>query len=123
MKQFRKLILAAALTTAVSGCSVVDWMVYKIDIPQGNFVEQVQIEKLRVGMTREQVEFVLGRPVLRDSFGDDTWYYVYQFKNGRTNELTRKELLVNFVDDVVNTVEGDYELSEAFDTPLDTGRP
>ncbi|GAA5186271.1 outer membrane protein assembly factor BamE [Ferrimonas gelatinilytica] len=123
MKQFRTLVLAATLTTAVSGCSVFDWMVYKIDIPQGNFIEQVQVDKLRVGMTPEQVEFVLGRPVLRDSFASDTWYYVYQFKNGRTNELTRKELVVNFTDGKVSTLKGDYEVGDDFYTPLDAGRP
>ncbi|SHH73277.1 outer membrane protein assembly factor BamE [Ferrimonas marina] len=123
MKQFRTLVLAAALSTGMAGCSVFDWMVYKIDIPQGNFIEQVQVEKLRIGMTREQVEFVLGRPVLRDSFASNKWYYVYQFKNGRTNELTRRELVVRFEDDVVAEVEGDYNLSDEFMTPLDAGRP
>ncbi len=123
MKQFRTLVLAATLTTAVSGCSVFDWMVYKIDIPQGNFIEQVQVDKLRVGMTPEQVEFVLGRPVLRDSFASDTWYYVYQFKNGRTNELTRKELVVKFADGKVSALEGDYELGDNFYTPLESGHP
>ncbi|MBY5921839.1 outer membrane protein assembly factor BamE [Ferrimonas balearica] len=123
MKQFRMLMVAAALSAGVTGCSVFDWMVYKIDIPQGNFIEQNQVEKLRIGMNREQVEFVLGRPVLRDSFASDTWYYVYQFKNGRTNELTRKELVVRFTDDAVVSIEGDYELSAEFYTPLQSGRP
>lgn len=116
-------MVAAALSAGVTGCSVFDWMVYKIDIPQGNFIEQNQVEKLRIGMNREQVEFVLGRPVLRDSFASDTWYYVYQFKNGRTNELTRKELVVHFADDAVVSIEGDYELSAEFHTPLQSGRP
>ncbi|ADN77108.1 SmpA/OmlA domain protein [Ferrimonas balearica DSM 9799] len=123
MKQFRMLMVAAALSAGVTGCSVFDWMVYKIDIPQGNFIEQNQVEKLRIGMNREQVEFVLGRPVLRDSFASDTWYYVYQFKNGRTNELTRKELVVHFADDAVVSVDGDYTLSDNFNTPLQGGRP
>ncbi|MBW3139897.1 outer membrane protein assembly factor BamE [Ferrimonas balearica] len=123
MKQFRMLMVAAALSAGVTGCSVFDWMVYKIDIPQGNFIEQNQVEKLRIGMNREQVEFVLGRPVLRDSFASDTWYYVYQFKNGRTNELTRKELVVHFADDAVVSVDGDYTLSDSFNTPLQGGRP
>jgi len=116
-------MVAAALSAGVTGCSVFDWMVYKIDIPQGNFIEQNQVEKLRIGMNREQVEFVLGRPVLRDSFASDTWYYVYQFKNGRTNELTRKELVVHFADDAVVSVDGDYPLSDNFNTPLQGGRP
>lgn len=123
MKQC-KIWLAAALTAAtLSGCSVFDSLVYKIDIPQGNFIEQSQVEKLRVAMTREQVEFILGRPVLRDSFAGNTWYYVYQFKNGRTNEITRKELIIKFEQDKVASVSGDYTLSEQFDTPLSVSGP
>ncbi len=123
MKQC-KIWLAAALTAAtLSGCSVFDSLVYKIDIPQGNFIEQSQVEKLRVAMTREQVEFILGRPVLRDSFADNTWYYVYQFKSGRTNEITRKELVIKFEQDKVASVSGDYTLSELFDTPLSVSGP
>ena len=54
-----KHLIAAALTAlTLSGCS----LVYRIDIPQGNYVEQKQVDKLRQGMTREQVEFVLGSP-------------------------------------------------------------
>ena len=123
MKQC-KIWLAAALTAAtLSGCSVFDRLVYKIDIPQGNFIEQSQVEKLRVAMTREQVEFILGRPVLRDSFADNTWYYVYQFKSGRTNEITRKELIIKFEQDKVASVSGDYTLSDQFDTPLSVSGP
>ncbi|BDY03821.1 hypothetical protein F0521_08620 [Ferrimonas sp. YFM] len=123
MKQC-KIWLAAALTAAtLSGCSVFDSLVYKIDIPQGNFIEQSQVEKLRVAMTREQVEFILGRPVLRDSFADNTWYYVYQFKSGRTNEITRKELIIKFEQDKVASVSGDYTLSDQFDTPLSVSGP
>ncbi len=57
-----KHLIAAALTAlTLSGCS----LVYRIDIPQGNYVEQKQVDKLRQGMTREQVEFVLGSAMLR----------------------------------------------------------
>ncbi|TKB49304.1 outer membrane protein assembly factor BamE [Ferrimonas sediminicola] len=123
MKQC-KIWLAAALTAAtLSGCSVFDKLVYKIDIPQGNFIEQTQVEKLRIEMSREQVEFILGRPVLRDSFADDTWYYVYQFKSGRSGEITRKELIIKFDQNRVASVTGDYTLSEQFDTPLSTSAP
>ncbi|WP_298441252.1 outer membrane protein assembly factor BamE [uncultured Ferrimonas sp.] len=120
MKQFRNLMLAATLATGLAGCAQFEWLVYKIDVPQGNFIEQTQVEKLRVEMSREQVEFVLGRPVLRDSFASDTWYYIYQYKNGRTDEVTEKELIVTFVADKVASISGDYELSEQYNTPLET---
>ncbi|TKB55360.1 outer membrane protein assembly factor BamE [Ferrimonas aestuarii] len=120
MKQLQYLLLAAVAAVTLSGCSVLEKMVYKIDIPQGNFIEQNQVEKLRIEMTKEQVEFILGRPVVRDSFADNTWYYVYQFKSGRTNELTNKQLIVNFDQGKVASITGDYELSADFNTPLET---
>ncbi|OES34162.1 smpA / OmlA family protein [Alteromonas macleodii] len=79
------------------------------------------MEKLRVGMTKEQVIYVLGNPVVQDSFDDDTWYYVYDMKRGmkKRGEDFQKQMVINFVDNKVTTVEGDFELSEDFNTPLD----
>ena len=45
--------------------------------------EQKQVDKLRQEHDREQVEFVLGSPMLRDSFDPNTWYYLYEFQPGR----------------------------------------
>ncbi len=106
------------LVSSLSACS--DW-IYRIDVPQGNFLEQKDVEKLRVGMTKEQVIYVLGRPVVKDSFDHDTWYYVYDMKRGmsKRGEDFQKRLIINFKEDKVNTVEGDFEVSEEFNTPLD----
>ena len=95
-----KHLIAAALTAlTLSGCS----LVYRIDIPQGNYVEQKQVDKLRQGMTREQVEFVLGSAMLRDGFDPNTWYYLYEFQPGR-GEKERKELTLTFANDRLATV-------------------
>ena len=67
-KQRLTLVSAVALSLTMSGCSAFDWLIYKPDIPQGNYMETQQVEKLRVDMTKEQTEYILGRPVLRDSF-------------------------------------------------------
>ncbi len=113
------LLSAAALSLSLSGCSVFDWLIYKPDVPQGNYMEKQQVEKLRIQMTKEQVEYILGRPVLRDSFADDTWYYVYHYKSGRDASIIHKELVINFTGDKLSSVSGDYELSAEFSTPLD----
>lgn len=113
---------AAALSLSVTGCSVFDWLIYKPDIPQGNYMETQQVEKLRIEMTKEQVEYILGRPVLRDSFSDDTWYYVYHYKSGRDASIIHKELIIHFENDILIKVVGDYDLAEDFDTPLDQSR-
>lgn len=109
-----KHLIAAALTAlTLSGCS----LVYRIDIPQGNYVEQKQVDKLRQSMTREQVEFVLGSAMLRDGFDPNTWYYLYEFQPGR-GEKERKELTLTFANDRLATVTGDFPLPAAFHTPL-----
>ncbi|MGI2168626.1 outer membrane protein assembly factor BamE [Shewanella sp. MF05960] len=118
-KQSLTLVSAVALSLSMSGCSVFDWLIYKPDIPQGNYMETQQVEKLRVDMSKEQTEYILGRPVLRDSFSDDTWYYVYHFKSGRNAKITHKELIVHFTGDKISSVTGDYDLSNEFSTPLE----
>ncbi|MCL1073439.1 outer membrane protein assembly factor BamE [Shewanella dokdonensis] len=118
-KQSLTLMGAAALALSLNACSVMDWLVYKPDIPQGNYMETQQVEKLRIDMTKEQVEYVLGRPVLRDSFADDTWYYVYHYKSGRDASVTHKELIAHFNGDKLASVSGDYALSKDFNTPLE----
>ncbi|WP_286262673.1 outer membrane protein assembly factor BamE [Thalassotalea atypica] len=111
----RSLILALALS--VSACS--SW-VYRIDIPQGNYLEQKDIEKLQVGMTKEQVKYVLGSPVVIDSFENNIWHYVYQFKSGRNEKFNaRKDFVVRFKDNLLVSAEGDFELSENFNTPYE----
>ncbi|GIU38701.1 outer membrane protein assembly factor BamE [Shewanella schlegeliana] len=121
-KKSLTLLGAAALSLSLSGCGVFDWLIYKPDIPQGNYMEKQQVEKLRIDMTKEQVEYVLGRPVLRDSFSDDTWYYVYHYKSGRDASIIHKELIINFNGDKLVEVKGDYELSPEFSTPLEESK-
>lgn len=121
-KQSLTLLSAIALSVSLSACSVFDWLIYKPDIPQGNYIEPQQVEKLRIAMTKEQAEYILGRPVLRDSFADNTWYYVYHYKSGRDASITHKELILHFTGNTLSLVKGDYELSPEFNTPLEQSR-
>ena len=116
--KFKNLLVVLAATMMLSACA--DW-IFRIDIPQGNFLDEKDVKKLRIEMTKEQVVFVLGKPVLEDAFDDDTWYYLYQMKRGmkKRGEDFRKELTIKFVEDKVSEVTGDFELSEDFNTPLD----
>ncbi|WP_341503321.1 outer membrane protein assembly factor BamE [Gallaecimonas sp. GXIMD4217] len=107
----RKLLMVLGLGMALSGCG----LIYKIDVAQGNYLEQEQIDKLRAGMTKEQVQFVLGTPLLRDSFDANTWYYKYAFRSGK-GKLTEKELKARFDDSgKLLSLEGeDFELPTGF---------
>ncbi|NMP14898.1 MULTISPECIES: outer membrane protein assembly factor BamE [unclassified Thalassotalea] len=109
----RALIIGAAICLT-SAC------VYRIDVPQGNYIEQKQIDKLQVGMTKEQVKFVLGNPVIRDTFNDDTWYYVYEFLSGKGEEYDkRRRLELNFDGDKLVDAKGDFEIKESFYVPIE----
>ncbi|WP_100658399.1 outer membrane protein assembly factor BamE [Alteromonas flava] len=112
------LAVIAVISTLLSGCS--NW-IYRIDVPQGNFLDDRDVKQLRIGMTKEQVIYVLGNPVVQDSFDHDTWYYVYEMKRGmkKRGDDFKKSLIVRFENEKISTVEGDFELSEDFMTPLD----
>ncbi len=114
----RLLILALVSSLAVSGCS--SW-VYKYDIAQGNYLDQSDVDKLRKGMTKEQVEYVLGKSLLVSPFHSDKWRYVHTLKSGRTDETTRREVTVYFNNNKLESLEGDLKASEDFDIPLDEG--
>jgi len=97
--------MAAAL--ALAGCgSVSKWLdAYTIDIQQGNYVSQDMVSQLKRGMSKEQVRFVLGTPLLTDIFHADRWDYVYYRKppGGKTQE---RKLSVFFKDGKLDRLEG-----------------
>ncbi|MFW8590077.1 outer membrane protein assembly factor BamE [Glaciecola sp. 2405UD65-10] len=113
--------LAVIFSVCIFTTACSDW-IYRIDVPQGNFLEQKDVDKLRVQMSKEQVRFVLGNAVVEDSFDTNTWYYVYDMKRGmkKRGEDVRKELVLRFKDDKLSALEGDFERPEEFDTPLDS---
>ncbi|TMP27402.1 outer membrane assembly protein BamE [Pseudoalteromonas rubra] len=101
-------------TTMLSACS--SW-VYRINIPQGNFLEQSDVDKLRIAMTKEQVLYVLGTPVAKDAFNTEIWHYSYVFNLGRDSEQ-RRELVVYFKGDNLSDISGDFDKPADFNTPL-----
>jgi outer membrane protein assembly factor BamE len=104
-----RLAIAVVLLTGLSltGC------VYRIDIQQGNLLEQVDIDQIQVGMTRSQVQFLLGTPMVADSFHRDRWDYAYYFRQGRSRDVERRWLVVHFDGDRVARVERDLTLAPA----------
>lgn len=111
-----KPILVVFSILLTSACS--SW-VYKFDISQGNFLNQDDVDKLRVNMTKEQVDYVLGSPVATSAFKDDSWHYVYLLKSGKTDKTSRTELIVKFENDKLVALLGDFKEPENFETPLE----
>ncbi len=77
---------------------------HKIDVQQGNVIDQEVLEKLKPGLTRSQVRFLLGTPLLVDPFRDNRWDYVYNYRS--SGKLTAQKRLTLFFDrDVLNRIE------------------
>ncbi len=101
---FRKLLVV--LVVFLSSC------VYTLDIQQGNILAQKDIDKLRPELTKNQVVFVLGNPVVDDSFADDKWIYLYTYQSRNVYQQNTKKLTVYFEGDKLVAAEGDYEIPE-----------
>ena len=78
--------------------------VYRIDIQQGNVVDQTMVDQLEIGMERRKVRFILGTPLLVDSFNPDRWDYLYVLRPGSGPEVSQR-LSVYFVDDRLTRIE------------------
>ena len=82
--------LVILLILALSGC------VHRIDIQQGNFLDQEDIDRVAVGMTRVQVRALLGTPMVADPFHEERWDYVYYLKQGRLKKPEYRHFIVRF---------------------------
>jgi outer membrane protein assembly factor BamE len=103
----RKLTVLAIILTSLalaSGC------VYRASISQGNLIDQKDLDKVTVGMTRNQVRFLLGTPMIDDPFHADRWDYVYYLKIGRKDATFKRWVSVLFEDNAVSEIRKDQTL-------------
>ena len=108
MRLARITLFAVCLSTFLGACSFVGFPgVYKIDVEQGNIVTQEMADQLKPGMSRRQVRFILGTPLVEDTFNQDRWDYPYAKRNGQT-VLDDSLLTVVFDGDALLEVSGDY---------------
>jgi outer membrane protein assembly factor BamE len=80
--------------------------VYKVDVHQGNILEQEQIDQLKPGMSTRQVRFLLGSPLITDVFHQNRWDYFHRVKIGN-GEITQKRMSLFFESDQLVRIEGD----------------
>ena len=94
---FRGLALGlVAVATLLCGC------VYRMNIQQGNYLEGRTVDQLQIGMTRSQVRYLLGTPMVPDAFDKGRWDYLYYFKKGRLERPEERHLIVFFKDEKVD---------------------
>ena len=105
-----KITLAGLCSTLIT-CNNIGSMdfpgVYKISIPQGNIITQEMVDQLRPGMSKRQVIFVMGTPLVRDPYHQDRWDYIYSFQPGG-GERGQEKITVFFIDDQLVRFEGDF---------------
>ena len=110
-----KYFYVAFLAFILGGCSLSQLKlpelkiprVYKLSVQQGNVITQEMVDRLKPGMTRNQVEFVMGKPVLADPFEQDQWVYVYTLEVP-DYFIQNFKMVLTFKDDTLATITGDY---------------
>ena len=107
-----RILLISLTIVCLCACSFPG--VYKINVEQGNIVTQEMVSQLKPGMNRRQVRFILGTPLVEDTFNQDRWDYLYVKRNGE-KVLSQSRLTVEFEGDALSRVLGDM-------VPADWGR-
>ncbi|MGB2131067.1 MAG: outer membrane protein assembly factor BamE [Marinobacterium sp.] len=103
----QKVIISVTLAILIAGCSEFPG-VYKIDIPQGNLVSQEMVNQLRPGMTPSQVRYIMGTPLVNDSFSENRWDYIYTIKDGN-GERFQERISLFFEDGKLSRLSGDFQ--------------
>ncbi|WP_322994457.1 outer membrane protein assembly factor BamE [Castellaniella sp.] len=84
-------LAAGALSIGLAGCGTTNWgFPYRATIQQGNWITSEQVAQLAVGMSRDQVRFVLGTPTLQDIFHANRWDYPYYNQPGYGEDVLRQ---------------------------------
>jgi outer membrane protein assembly factor BamE len=107
MKTMRAILVTLAVSLTASAC------VYRINIQQGNFLDQKDVDQVKDGMTRSQVRYLLGTPMVADSFDKERWDYIYYLKKGRSRHVDSRRVTVYFDGDKVARLDKPTEAEAA----------
>lgn len=111
-KPAQRILLLLALASLV-GCQYFKFPgVYKVNIQQGNIVTQEMVDQLKPNMTKRQVRYIMGNPLIEDTFNPDRWDYVYTFRPAK-GEPTKERITIYFKDDKLSHFTGDFVPSSA----------
>ncbi|HRD91634.1 MAG TPA: outer membrane protein assembly factor BamE [Accumulibacter sp.] len=115
---FPRLATTVLVLCALSACSTVPRIIteYRIDVQQGNVLTQEMVAQLRPGLSKDQVRFILGTPVLVDMFHLNRWDYFYWLKKGNSATAETRRFSAFFDDDgKLLRVTGDVTAAEPTD--------
>lgn len=94
------LIIALLISFSLSSC------VYKMDIDQGNAIDAKNLEQLKLGMSKKQVTFLLGKPAIKDLFHSNRWHYLITKKYDDQTQYTEKKMVLIFEGDILSQING-----------------
>jgi outer membrane protein assembly factor BamE len=101
-------MLILALPLLVAACDLAPRLrPYRIEIQQGNYITQEMVAQLSPGLTRDQVRFVLGTPLVSDIFHEERWDYVFRRQRADSREVEYRRMAVFFEEGRLKRIEGD----------------
>ena len=100
LRLLQTILVAGCLIVALQGC------LYRMDIPQGNRIDDGLERQLKIGMSRNQVEFLLGSPAIIDVYRPDQWYYYYFLKTGDDGVIVKRNLRLTFTNNLLSKIDG-----------------
>lgn len=116
-----KSITALVLLLTLSACSLP--VFFRVPVVQGNVVTEENVSQLELGMTKRQVEYVMGTALVDSSFENDRWDYVFYYRDPRA-DVRKSELNLYFTDGKLAEIDGDEAYTQAAlkgDTPMPAG--
>lgn len=95
----KQILILGLILTVLAGC------VYKPNVQQGNVLDQKEVNRIKPGMSKEQIAYVLGQPVLDTNLENNTWYYLYYLIPSKGDKV-EKRLILNFNGDKLESMQG-----------------
>lgn len=109
----KNIIACFCLILSLSGCSFLyDTFVYQIDVTQGNYIEEEKLNMVEMGMSQEQVIFILGSPMLIDQFDSSKWYYIRYIKPGG-KEIQQQKVVFTFNNKILTNIDREGRIKES----------
>jgi outer membrane protein assembly factor BamE len=105
MRKTTVLFFAFFCLAITSGC------VYRVAVSQGNLIKQEDLDQVEIGMTKNQVRFLLGTPMIDDPFTRNRWDYVYFLKIGRNDASQKRWVTIYFADEAVSEISQNQDLA------------
>jgi outer membrane protein assembly factor BamE len=105
MRKTTLLFFAFFCLAVTGGC------VYRAAVSQGNLIKQEDLDQAEIGMTKNQIRFLLGTPMIDDPFTRDRWDYIYYLKIGRKDAGQKRWVSIYFEEELVSEIRQNQELA------------